>query len=112
MKIKELSIKECPLEIVERHLEKTLDVSDRLKGNLLVNQGFDEETAVEEAQRCLRDIRCQSCGICQLFCPSSCIATNEETGSVEIDYESCIGCGICAAVCPKGAIEMVIEEVE
>lgn len=112
MTVKELVIRECPLTIIERHPEKTLDVSERLKGNLLVNQGFDEETAIAEAQRCLANTRCEACVICQVFCPGSCITRNETTGNVEIDYDSCIGCSICAAVCPKRAIEMVIEEVK
>jgi len=109
MSIKELSIRECPLNIIERRHEKALEVSKRLEGNPLVNQGFDEETAVAEAQRCLGNSRCESCVICQLFCPSLCITRNE-MGCVEIDYSFCKGCSICAVVCPKGAIKMVLGE--
>lgn len=109
MSIKELSVKECPLDIIERHRERTLDISSRLKGNLLVNQGFDEETAVAEAQRCFGGTQCESCSVCQLFCPDLCITRNEMTGNVAIDYNCCHGCSICAAVCPKGAIKMILE---
>ncbi len=104
-----MGIKECPLEITKRHPEKVLDISERLKGDLLVKQGFDEETAVKEARRCLGNIRCEFCDLCRLFCPDLCITRNENTGQIEIDYNFCKGCGICAAVCPKGAIKMVLE---
>ena len=74
---------------------------------------LEEEMTQEAIMKPIMDHEsCNSCGICHLFCPSSCIATNEETDSLEIDYDFCIGCGICAAVCPKGAIEMIIEEVK
>jgi 2-oxoacid:acceptor oxidoreductase delta subunit (pyruvate/2-ketoisovalerate family) len=110
MSIKELSVRECPLNMIRRCHEKTLEVSKRLEGNPLVNQGFDEETAVAEAQRCLGNSRCQSCSVCQLFCPDLCINRDETTGNINIDYKSCHGCSICVAVCPKGAIEMMPEE--
>lgn len=79
------------------------------KGFLLVNQGFDEETAVSEAKRCLGTIHCESCGVCQLFCPDSCI-TYGNSGHAVIDYNYCKGCSICTSVCPKGAIKMMLEE--
>ncbi len=105
-----MASKECPLETKGRHDEKTLDVRERLKGNAVVKQGFTEETAVREVQRCLGNIRCESCDLCRYFCPDLCITRNEKTDAIEIDYDFCKGCGICAAVCPKGAIKMVLEE--
>ena len=105
-----MKIKDCELAIVKRHSEESLEVSDRLKGSLLVKQGFDEETAVEEAKRCLGNIRCESCDLCRLLCPDLCIIRNEITNEIEIDYDFCKGCGICAFICPKGAIKMVLEE--
>lgn len=104
-----MKIKECPLEIMERHREKVLDIGSRPQGDLLVNQGFDEATAVREAQRCLGNIRCEFCDLCRLFCPDLCITRNESTGQIEIDYNYCKGCGICDAICPRGAIKMVLE---
>ncbi len=105
-----MKIKECPLEIIERRPEKVSDIGDRPKGDLLVKQGFDEETAVREAQRCLGNIRCEFCDLCRLFCPDLSITRNKNTDQIEIDYNYCKGCGICAAICPRGAIKMVLEE--
>ncbi|MBA7697871.1 hypothetical protein ES703_106543 [subsurface metagenome] len=62
-----MAIKECPLETRRRRSERTLDISERLKGNALVKQGFTEETAVSEAQRCLGDVRCEYCDLCLCF---------------------------------------------
>ncbi len=48
--------------------------------------------------------KCNGCGICELFCPDSCI---------EIDHKLCIvngyyckGCRICSRECPQDAITM------
>jgi len=103
-------IKDCELKIVKRHSEGSLKVSARLKGSLLVKQGFDEEMSIEEAIRCLGNNRCESCDLCRLLCPDLCITKNEMTNEIEIDYNFCKGCGICALICPKGAIKMVLEE--
>ena len=102
-----MTIKECKLEIVKRYPERSLS-SERLRGNQLVNQGFDEETALKEARRCLGNIRCESCDLCRLLCPDLAITRSEKTGEIEINYEDCKGCGICALVCPKGAIKMTV----
>ncbi len=48
--------------------------------------------------------KCNGCGICELFCPDSCIVL--ENKKAVIDYDYCKGCGICANECPKQAIEM------
>ena len=105
-----MASKECPLETKRRQDERTLDVSERLKGNVLVKQGFTEEIAVSEVQRCLGNSRCEYCELCRLLCPDLAITRDENKGQIEIDYDYCKGCGICAAVCPKGAIKMVLEE--
>lgn len=49
-------------------------------------------------------VDCNGCGICELFCPDSCIIINDK--KAQIDYFYCKGCGICAHECPKGVIEM------
>ena len=103
-------IKECPLEIKRRHDERLLDVRERLKGNALVKQGFAEETAIREAQRCLENSRCEYCDLCRLLCPDLAKTRNGNKGQIEIDYNYCKGCDICAAICPKGAVKMVLEE--
>ena len=101
---------DCKLEIIDRHPERNLSVSERLKGDLLVKQGFNEETAVMEAQRCLGNLRCDSCDLCRLLCPDLCITRNEKTNQIEIDYDFCKACGICAVVCPRGAIRMELQQ--
>jgi len=103
-------IRECPLEIKRRHDERLLDVGERLKENTAVKQGFTEETALEEAQRCLGNSRCEYCDLCRLLCPDLAITRNGNKGQIEIDYDYCKGCGICAAVCPKRAVKMVLEK--
>ena len=105
-----MKIKDCELKIVKRHSEGSLAVGDRLKGSLLVKQGFDEGTSIEEARRCLGNTRCESCDLCRLLCPDLCITRNEMTNEIEIDYNYCKGCGICALICPRGAIKMELEE--
>ena len=105
-----MMIKECPLEIKRRHDERLLGITERLKKNALVKQGFTEETAVREAQRCLGSNRCEYCDLCRLLCPDLAITRNGNKGQIEIDLDFCKGCGICASVCPKRAIKMVPEE--
>lgn len=103
-------IEECPLEIERRYDDRLLDISERLKSNSLVNQGFTEETALKEAQRCLGNNRCEYCDLCRLLCPDLAITRIGNKRQIEIDYDYCKGCGICAAVCPKRAIKMMWEE--
>jgi len=52
--------------------------------------------------------RCTGCGLCDLYCPDSCVLVIE--GTYTIDYDYCKGCGICAHECPAAAIEMMPEE--
>ena len=101
--------KECEKKAVRRPKRKTLSPKERRKGFTPVEFGLLKEEAVEEAQRCLGLRECQSCEICNLFCPDLCITQDEKTGEVLIDLDYCKGCGICASVCPKGAIKMVLE---
>ena len=53
--------------------------------------------------------RCIKCGICAMYCPEGCIATNKE-GNFEADMFYCKGCGICAKECWTKVISMVDEE--
>lgn len=65
------------IERIKRNKMPTLSLEERLGSFDVVDLGFDEEMAVEEARRCLR------CGYCS------------------IDQERCIGCGICRHNCPQ-----------
>ena len=53
-----------------------------------------------------RDV-CSVCGLCQMFCPDSCLEITD--GTAAVNYVYCKGCGICAQECPVGAIRMVSE---
>jgi 2-oxoacid:acceptor oxidoreductase delta subunit (pyruvate/2-ketoisovalerate family) len=103
-------VKECKKGVVRRPKRKTLSLKERKRGFAAVESSLLKETAIQEAQRCLSLRECESCEICNLFCPDLCITRDEKTGEVRIDLDYCKGCGICAAVCPKGAIQMVLEE--
>lgn len=49
---------------------------------------------------------CVKCGICELYCPDSCIIMDGNKDTIEINYDYCKGCGICSSECPKNAIVM------
>jgi pyruvate ferredoxin oxidoreductase gamma subunit len=51
---------------------------------------------------------CNGCGVCEMFCPDSCLSIVDKLAIV--DFEFCKGCGICAETCARKAIQMVIEE--
>ena len=51
--------------------------------------------------------KCNSCGMCAMYCPDGVIDS-----AYEIDLVFCKGCGICANECPKKAIAMVREGEE
>jgi ferredoxin len=68
---------------------------ERRTGVTEVEVGFDETTAVEEAQRCLR------CWINTVF------------EGTEVDGSECILCGGCVDVCPEQCLELVpLEQLE
>jgi NADPH-dependent glutamate synthase beta subunit-like oxidoreductase/ferredoxin len=68
---------------------------ERRTGVTEVEVGFDEATAVEEAQRCLR------CWINTVF------------EGTEVDGSECILCGGCVDVCPEQCLELVpLEQFE
>lgn len=48
--------------------------------------------------------KCNGCGICETFCPESCIEIKDNLRVVNDYY--CKGCGICAAECPVDALTM------
>lgn len=53
-------------------------------------------------------LACNGCGVCEIFCPDSCMVIVDEKAIV--DFEFCKGCGICAETCARLAIQMAIEE--
>lgn len=71
----------------------------------------------EEAEDGSKDIRCTSCGICAVVCPSQCIwikqVMHPKTGrpvpepeEFFIDVDKCMNCGFCSDYCPYDSIKM------
>jgi len=78
-------------------------------------QGFSEEEARAEADRCMSCGMCFECDNCVIFCPQDAIFRVKKTNStmgryVDTDYSKCIGCHICEDVCPSGYIQMGLGE--
>lgn len=85
----------------------------RIKGFEEFEEGFTEEEAIREANRCmncgvgavLKDReRCAACLTCVRICPFG-VATIEQTVA-EMPSEMCQACGLCAAECPASAIRI------
>ena len=72
-------------------------------------EGFSAEEAQKAAARCLANVECTHCNVCELLCPDQCIIRDPDTGRILIDLNHCKGCGLCAHYCPKGAIRMELE---
>jgi formate dehydrogenase beta subunit len=104
-----------------RPAPEKLRLKSRLQGFDLVESGYDVETAVAEAERCLAcDIRqytvevnpviCKECGYCREMCHMGIFATSESFNasgykpSVVTGSDRCVGCLKCLYVCPDFAI--------
>jgi NADPH-dependent glutamate synthase beta subunit-like oxidoreductase len=75
-----------------------------------VIQGFSEEQAVEEANRCFSCGTCNACDNCYLVCPEPCIVRPERSnGLYKILVDYCKGCRVCIEECPTGCLEGVPE---
>jgi 2-oxoacid:acceptor oxidoreductase delta subunit (pyruvate/2-ketoisovalerate family) len=75
-------------------------------------EGFSAEEAQQAAARCLANVECTHCNVCELLCPDQCIIRDPETGNILIDLNHCKGCALCAHYCPKGAIHMELEPTD
>ena len=105
----------------KRPKPRTLPLKLRKSGFDPVESGYDEETAVTEAERCLAcDIRqyavevnpaiCKECGYCREMCHMGIFATSDTFNaggykpSVVTSSDRCVGCLKCLYVCPDFAI--------
>lgn len=51
--------------------------------------------------------KCNGCGICEMYCPDSCISIEDDIAVISEVY--CKGCGICAYECRRKAVNMKLE---
>jgi len=95
-----------PLIHVPRH-EATINALDAL--------GNPQVESIESRLFASVDIdvqRCNSCGMCALFCPTGALRRDlaDEVGDplrcLEFSASDCVQCGLCADVCWKGALEV------
>jgi len=114
------------LSVNEKAVMPSLPPDERLSGFSEVEIGIDEESAVEQAKRCLRcdlpiiadPTRCNGCLTCELRCSMAhgksfnpLKARIKIRRLIEADNEfsisftdECDNCGICARYCPYGAL--------
>jgi Pyruvate/2-oxoacid:ferredoxin oxidoreductase delta subunit len=87
---------------IERFLVSDLAAEAEAKQEGIWNQ----ERALQEAERCLSCGTCNLCLQCVSFCPDASIQLDEYKTTVMVDLDHCKGCGICAYECPRGIITM------
>ena len=106
-----------------RLLSAKMPAADRTRGFDLIESGFDEATAIREAERCLAcDVHryrvkldpdlCKGCGYCMEMCGMNVFSTSNAFNAggykpLEVtNTEHCVGCLKCVYVCPDLAISI------
>jgi NAD-dependent dihydropyrimidine dehydrogenase PreA subunit len=100
-----------------------IPVATRLGSFALVELGYDRQTAIDEAGRCLScdllayDVRvdaalCKDCGYCKEVCALGVFARSEDFNAsgyrpyIAAQAGNCIGCLRCLYICPDFAISI------
>ena len=78
------------MEHKERGVMPELLVEERITNFNEVELGYEEATAVEEANRCLSCRKCIGCGICAEVCPRDAIEYSQTVERTEIEVEKII----------------------
>ncbi len=100
-----------------RYNMPTMPIEKRLDNFNEVEQGYNWDEAVKEAQCCLNcgagalvSENCAACLNCVRICPYGVPTPGKEI--VKIDISQCQACGICASECPALAINLKLETME
>lgn len=119
----EVILPEFTMEVKPPVQMPQLDPKERLSSFEQIEQGFNQEQAIEEARRCLAcDARrftvvvypenCKECGYCQEVCGLDIFASANLFNSrgyrpvVSTNSEKCVGCLQCFFSCPDYAIDI------
>jgi len=99
------------IDHMERHKIPMISPEERVRHFKQAELGYDIETAICEARRCLTcaagalqdEDLCVHCLTCMRICPYDVPIINEE-GKVSVRNEQCQACGLCLSFCPVYAI--------
>lgn len=107
------------IERTERYSIPIMSPEERSRHFKQAELGYDIETAICEARRCLTcaagahrtEELCVNCLTCVRVCPFE-VPIIEEDGTVTIRDEQCQACGLCLSICPCYAIKFRSPYVE
>lgn len=107
------------IERNERYTIPIMSPEERIRHFRQAELGYEVETAVCEARRCLTcaagaqriEELCVNCLTCVRICPFDVPVVNAD-GTVTIRNEQCQACGLCLSICPCYAIKFRAPYVE
>ena len=91
----------------KRNEVKELAPEERLKNFAGYLEGFDPQSLLNEASRCMSCGACFDCDTCWSYCGDGAITKMPKGKHYEFILEKCIGCSKCADQCPCTMIDMV-----
>ena len=89
----------------DRHERQRLPVEQR-DLNTEIEQGLNQDEAVEEAKRCMSCGMCMDCESCWMYCTNNCFIRLPKGEHYGIKMDLCNGCKKCAEGCPTGYLEL------